>query len=117
MRFLRIPAFAFSLATTAALAAPARFREAAVPPRFAAALRSGEASPQARVQTVVGVVTAYAPAQKSFTVQADGGDELRFQWDSRTKFNGVVFKGAKISVRYTTAPGGELVAQTVGVVK
>ena len=104
MRSLRAPALVLGLAATAAASAR-------LPGAVAAA------ATQARVQTAVGVVTTYAPARKSFAIQADGGEGLRFQWDSQTKFNGVVFKGAKVSVRYTTAPGGELVAQTVGVVK
>ena len=75
------------------------------------------AATPARVQTSVGIVTAYAPAQKSFSLHSDAGESLRFQWDAQTKFNGVVFKGAKVSVRYTGAPDGPLAAQTVGVVK
>jgi hypothetical protein len=83
---------------------------------FLAAAAAQAASP-GKTQNAAGIVTRYSPAAHEFAIRDEGGAELGFTWDRNTKFNGVLSRGMKVSVRYTTLPSGENLAQAVSVVK
>jgi hypothetical protein len=64
-----------------------------------------------------GIVTAYSASDRRFTVADEAGASLTFTWSKDTRFNGVVYRGSKVTVRYVRTSDQENVAQTVGVVK
>jgi hypothetical protein len=70
-----------------------------------------------KTSSAVGVVTEYSAASHSFAIRTDSAETLRFQWNDETRFNGVVSRGMKVSVRYTETPDGSNLARTVGVLK
>jgi hypothetical protein len=69
-----------------------------------------------KTSNAAGVVTEYSAESRTFSLRAEKGETLTFTWTNETKFNGVVARGAKVTVRYTTSPEGKPIAQTVGVV-
>jgi len=70
-----------------------------------------------KTSSAVGVVTEYSAASHDFSIRTDADQTLRFRWNDETKFNGVVSRGMKVSVRYTETGNGEILARTVGVLK
>lgn len=74
-------------------------------------------APASRTASAVGVVTEYSASTRSFAIQPEEGRPLKLNWTNDTKFNGVVTRGAKVTVRYTVGADGQAVARTVGVVR
>ena len=77
---------------------------------------AGQAASE-KTSNAAGVVTEYSAASRTFSLREESGETLTFSWTGETKFNGVVARGAKVTVRYTRSPEGKPIAQTVGVVK
>ena len=71
---------------------------------FAAA---ASAPAEDRLETVTGAVTSFSATRHEIAIREESGAEMRFFWTRDTKFNGVVTEGARVSVRYARASGGQ----------
>jgi YD repeat-containing protein len=75
------------------------------------------AAPPDRAQTAAGTISKIQASERTITVTLADGSEARFVWNADTKIGGVLAPGAKVTIRYETAPDGRNLAQQISVAR
>jgi hypothetical protein len=90
-------------------------RVSAVLLTLALSLAPAFGAPTDKTSSATGSVTKVIAAERTIYVTAADGSELRFVWTDDTKINGTLTPGARVTVRYTTLPDGQNLAQQISV--
>ncbi len=80
-------------------------------------LSAGNASAAEKTLTASGTISKLDAAQRTIVVVVAEGPETTFVWTADTKINGTLAPGAKVTIRYTTLPDGQNLANQISVAR